>query len=309
VRFSQESAVGALCGSLAFAALVLAACSSGQGPTPVLTRPQAVRHATGPKYIYVTDVSQSKLLVYPAGVPNPTPSSTTVPDKPHGVVTDANGYVYVASSESNQIEVYNSGATALEYTIQSSRLDKPQGLALDPAGDLYAANPDNNTIVEFGPGPAPPVIATFVTLASPVGGIAVDSSGGLYADVSDGTVEHCVPLLPSCSTVPGVVGPANTFGGLAFVPGFLAVCGAFEINYYDVPGWMPGRQNVSYYQAGMESRFMTSDSNGTLYIPFAYLGAGHGPAPAVVVVPAGLGGLPLTITAGLSTPFGAAAGP
>ena len=54
-------------------------------------------------------------------------------------------------------------------------------------------------------------------------------------------------------------------------PGFLAVCGAFEINYYDVPGSMPGRQNVSYYQAGMESRFMTSDSNGTLYIPFAYL--------------------------------------
>ena len=36
---------------------------------------------------------------------------------------------------------------------------------------------------------------------------------------------------------------------------------------------------------------------------------GHGPPPAVVVVPARLGGLPLTITAGLSTPFGAAAGP
>ena len=149
MRFSKDSVDGALCGSLALAALILAACSPGHGPTPELTRAQAVGLALGPKYIYVTDVSQSKLLVYPAGVPNPTPSSTTVPDKPHGVVTDASGYVYVASSESNQVEVYNSGATALEYTIQSSRLDKPQGLALDAAGDLYAANPDNNTIVEL----------------------------------------------------------------------------------------------------------------------------------------------------------------
>ena len=139
MRFSKDSVDGALCGSLALAALILAACSPGHGPTPELTRAQAVGLALGPKYIYVTDVSQSKLLVYPAGVPNPTPSSTTVPDKPHGVVTDASGYVYVASSESNQVEVYNSGATALEYTIQSSRLDKPQGLALDAAGDLYAA--------------------------------------------------------------------------------------------------------------------------------------------------------------------------
>jgi hypothetical protein len=308
MRFSDKSAVGTLGVSVALAALALAACSSTQGPGPVASQPGAIRHASISKYVYATDVGSIKLLVYPAGVPNPTPSSTAVPPKPHGVVTDANGNVYVASSESNQIEVYSSGAKTLEYTIQSSSLDKPQGLAIDSAGDLYAANPDNNTIVEFAPASSV-VVATWTTLASPVGGIALDNSGLLYADVSGGAVEQCPALRPSCSTLTGVVGPENAFGGLAFTPGFIAVGGGSRINYFQVPGWAPGRQNVLYYQQGMTNRFMTSDSSGTLYIPFAFLGVGHGPPPAIVVVPAAQGVPPSNITAGLAVPFGAAAGP
>lgn len=298
----------AIYGAVALAGLTLAACSSSQAPIPSQTHETqaGVRRASNPRYIYVTDAGLDKLFIYPAGVPSRTPRSISVPAHPHGVATDTNGNVYVASAEADEINVYNSGATTLEYTI-SSGLDRPEAVIVDSAGDVYAANPHDNTIVEYGPGRTT-VEATFHTLEEPFGGLATDSSGNLYVDVDDGTVEQCSSPLVPCAIIPGVAG-AGSFGGLAFVPGQLAVCGTGKINYFTFPGWSPGRQNVEYYGSGVIDRFMTSDSNGTLYIPFIASGLLNPPPPAVVVVSAAFGVAPYTITADLKGPFGAAAGP
>jgi DNA-binding beta-propeller fold protein YncE len=101
----------------------------------------------------VADAALSEVVIYPAGVPSATPlAAPTVPPKPHGIVVDASGNVYVASSESGTVEVYSSGngTLTLLHTL-SEQLVNPQGLAFDPSGDLFVANPKAKRIVEFGP--------------------------------------------------------------------------------------------------------------------------------------------------------------
>jgi hypothetical protein len=290
---------------------IIVGCSSSENSVPTRVGSLAARHATVEHYIYVTDSKSNELLVYPEGVPSATPLNViSVPARPHGVVTDASGNVYVASSESKEISVYSSQAASLslKYTITNG-LSNPQGLALDFYGDLFAANPSTDTILEYGPGQQT-VKASFGTPSNdgqqPVGGLATDGAGNLYVEMGDGTLEKCVPGSPYCATINGVVAP-EMFGGLAFVPGYLAVCGGSEINYYTFPGLMLSSE-ASYYQPQTESRFMTSDPSGTLYIPFADTDIIGGPPSAVVVVPSG-GLVPYTITAGLTAPYGAAAGP
>ncbi len=283
--------------------LLLSSCAGSQS-SPIAVHPFSnfVRQATTSNYIYATD--QNHLLTYPAGVPNPSPSVTSVPTYPHGVATDAAGNVYVASAESHMVSVFGSGGKPLKYTIGTAP-GKPEAVAIDSAGNVYVADPQQYQVVEYGPGPFGTTKATFTTLEEPYGGLAIDSSGNVYVDVQDGTVEECNPV---CNALPSNVhGYGNTFGGIAFVPGQLAVSAGASVNYFYTSDWSSGRQGVQYDGSGGVTRFMTSDASGALYIPFNKEGV-PGQVSGVAVVPYGLLP-PYVITSGLVGPFGAAAGP
>jgi hypothetical protein len=304
---------GKVHGAIALAALALvASCSSGQGPTPARAAGQAVHRAVTSNYVYVADIGLSELLVYPAGVNNPAPIASVSVVDPHGVATDPSGNVYVALAKPQQIKVYSSGATSLKYTINSAI--RPQAVIVDSAGNVYAADGAGNTVTEYAPGGST-VKQVFNTGSGvrfqPLGGLAIDNGGNLYVDIDDGSVEECSRVTSSCTPLPSnVAGPGPTFGGIAFVSNLLAVAGQNGlINYFnEFLGWQNGPQNQQYYGPGGDSRFMTSDSNGTLYIPYAETGLASSPPPAVVAVPSS-GGTHDTITQGLQRPFGAAAGP
>jgi hypothetical protein len=142
-----------------------------------------------------------------------------------------------------------------------------------------------------------------LTIGPPQNGVASDSSGNLFLGDSDQNVEECAPPLFSCKIISAVSGA----GGIAFIPGFLAIANSGAVKYYTYPG-LRLDHTVTYYNTHTTDRFMTSDAAGALYVPYyGGIGGGGTPSPAVVVVPASASPYPLT--SGLSQPFGAAAGP
>ena len=135
-------------------ALAIAGCGGAKmTPAPGLTgiAGNVIAQGSDPSsttFVYVVDTSTNKLYVYPGGVNNPAPIRSVTPaDKPHAVVTDAAGNVYVSSTESGEIEVYASGATSLLYTITG--LNHPQALTIDGNGNLYSADVNASVITEF----------------------------------------------------------------------------------------------------------------------------------------------------------------
>jgi hypothetical protein len=214
------------------------------------------------------------------------------------VVVDSSGNVFVSSTESSEVEVYNSGATTLLYTLTAG-LNHPQALALDSSDNLYAANVNAGTVTQYLAGQTT-VNATFTPSASPLGGIVVDSAGVLYVDETGGVVEACSP---TCATLTGVGGSAA--GGLAFTGSKIAVAGGATVNYFTAGTWASAGSSNYFGSTSGIIRFLTSDAGGTLYIPFVPTGLG---TAKVLIVPTGTSAI-LTITNGLHQPYGAATGP
>ncbi|HVM32284.1 MAG TPA: NHL repeat-containing protein [bacterium] len=82
-------------------------------------------------------------------------------DNPNGIaVTPDGSKVYVADSNNNVVQVYNSGSTGLTWvsvigdatgasSTATGKFDSPAGLALDGAGNLFVADSNNARIQKF----------------------------------------------------------------------------------------------------------------------------------------------------------------
>ena len=97
---------------------------------------------------------------------NATPLPTDVPEHawtvgtndgrfqyPNGVTTDASGNVYVADSDNNRIQKFDSSGTFLAkwgtYGSADGEFDSPQGITTDSSGNVYVADSSNHRIQKF----------------------------------------------------------------------------------------------------------------------------------------------------------------
>ncbi|MCA9344127.1 hypothetical protein KC947_04240, partial [Candidatus Saccharibacteria bacterium] len=97
---------------------------------------------------------------------NATPLPTDVPEHawtvgtndgrfqyPNGVTTDASGNVYVADSDNNRIQKFDSSGTFLAkwgtYGSADGEFDSPQGVTTDASGNVYVVDTYNYRIQKF----------------------------------------------------------------------------------------------------------------------------------------------------------------
>jgi hypothetical protein len=157
---------------------------------------------------------------------------------PTGVAVDADGNVYVADTNNNEIrKVTAAGAVSTlagqagvsggsDGTGSTASFNGPSGIVADPTGNLYVADTLNHTIREVTPNG---VVTTIAGLAGASGlvdaagsaarfhgpqGLALDASGCLYvADTNNNAIRKIVTANGAVSTVAGQAGVAGNADG------------------------------------------------------------------------------------------------
>lgn len=154
---------------LGLAVAVLAGCSGGDATLLPSTQPERSLATAGPSrgYVYVSERTAqgaSKLLVYPAGVRNPSPTSVVTQGLRNaaGVALDPSGNVYVANGGAGNVLEFSPGAASLVMTY-SEDLVNPVGVTV-ANGTLYVADSGNASngylqqVLEFKIGNGEPFI-------------------------------------------------------------------------------------------------------------------------------------------------------
>ena len=164
-------------------------------------------------HLYVTNGNQ--VLVFPAGQ---TTASLTLEDPIEGpfasdVVVGTDGTVYLANFEVNyssegNVEVFERGKTAPEYSINFPSTDPVNAVTLDSSNNLYVGYSDEHgpkaRIAEYPPGSRKGQDTGWSLKSEIPGGMAFDKSGNLV--VIDGAAIDVF--------TPGTSKPARTFGSL-----------------------------------------------------------------------------------------------
>ena len=111
-------------------------------------------------------------------------------NEPRGLVFDAAGLLYVATSGGDQILRFTPDGTRTVFA--SELLDGPRGLAFDAEGILFAANGVSNTVVKISPAGDVSLFAS-TNLSSPRG-LAFDLDGNLFvANSGNNTILQLAP--------------------------------------------------------------------------------------------------------------------
>jgi hypothetical protein len=309
-------------------ALALGGCSSSATQSsPGLPALSADRHSVRPaqaRYVYVTDRTQEELLVYPAGVQNPSPILTYTQgiNQVGGVAVDASGNAYVANAGAAEVLEFAPGGTGIIQTF-SQTLHHPVNVAVDTHRIVYVAdqNSRSSEIVEFAPSGGAPIRS----VATPDGvtprGVAVDSSGNLFVSIS-GIGDFWPPPtgVGECKAISGVyeylagsTQPPTHIGSGGIQQWGLALDAAanlYESDYcitntiwtFSPPAY--SGPAVKYPGTYSEPIYMTIGRGNVIAIPNANGGSGG------YVTVQDIGGvlLPITITNGLQGPIGAAVG-
>src|SRR3972149_6699925 len=107
---------------------------------------------------------------------------------PQGVAVDSTGNIYVADTDNDRIQKFNSNGNFIltfgTLGFGNGQFDGPQGVAVDSTGNIYIADTFNNRIQKFDSNGN--FILTFGTLGFGNGqfdnpsGVAVDSSSNIY---------------------------------------------------------------------------------------------------------------------------------
>jgi DNA-binding beta-propeller fold protein YncE len=72
-------------------------------------------------------------------------------EKPQGVAIDSSGNVYVADSNNNRIQKFDSWGDVIDVWggPEDGQFEKPQGVAVDSSGNVYVVDTDNHRIQKF----------------------------------------------------------------------------------------------------------------------------------------------------------------
>ncbi|MGA8535256.1 MAG: hypothetical protein WB615_14200 [Candidatus Tumulicola sp.] len=216
--------------AVALSTALAAGCSSGASPLPFApaapgqagsNQPAsaAAAHASSDRkhapvatnYIYVSDRERNELLVYSAHGSNPRPvraiGATQGIVQIGGVAVDRSGDVYVANGSGGDVLEFDSGAQSLVKKY-SKGLNHPVNLAVDAQDMLYVVDQDahyasgaTSAIVEYPSGADSPATIIYDPSSDPLRAIAVDSRGSVLASTSAGG-DVWPPPVADCSLPP-----------------------------------------------------------------------------------------------------------
>ena len=269
-----------------------------------------VQRATAPNYVYVTEGNVNQMVVYPAGLSNPSPIGyQCFGISPFGVTTDHEGQVYVsiANEGEGQVEIFSDGGGTLIGTLGASNgLKVPDGLTVDSNDNLYVADGGNGYVLVFHHNAK----TSFCTLTPgnnyPPMAVATDASdnvyvklgngdlGSKYGEFSSGCPQSNAVLLPfSCGYPEGGI-TVDSAGEVAFG------CGD-DVEFYAHSGSSWQKSKTLQYTEPVA--LLTTGPAGELYVPLA-----DGAANSSVNVIPNSAQAPYSITNGVEYAAGAAGG-
>lgn len=129
--------------------------------------------------LYVANLGNSTITVYPAGSTSPSLTISNGVAGPYGIAVDGNNNVFVANLNNNTVTGYQAGATTPFETIGFPSGSQAIGLAVDINNNLYVSSDSSNQVFEVPSGSSTPQDLGLTGLAGPIG-IAFRNQGTLY---------------------------------------------------------------------------------------------------------------------------------
>ena len=116
----------------------------------------------------------------------------------YGITSDANGNIYFAEYDNNDVKKYSGGS----FSVIATGFKNPRGVALDSSGNLFVSDTGNNAIKKITPDG---IMTTHGSGFSSPYGIATDSSGNLFvSDFANNAIKKVTPTGATSTLATGV---------------------------------------------------------------------------------------------------------
>lgn len=171
--------------------------------------------------LYVSNIGNSTLTVYPKGQTSPSVTITNGVSGPYGMALDSKGDIFISNLNNNTVVGYMAGQTSPFESIDFSSLGQPVGVAVDGNDNVWVACDSSNAVFEIPAGTSTPQNANLTGLAGPIG-ISFGKSDEMYVSNFSGNdvnVYAYGTTTPSEIITNGINGPtlnAFTFTGAFF---------------------------------------------------------------------------------------------
>jgi hypothetical protein len=119
--------------------------------------------------LYVANIGNSTVTVYPPGASSPKLTISTDIDEPYGVIVDSNGNVFVTNLGNNTITAYATGQTSPFETISFNAYGQAVGIAVDSGNTVWVASDTTSSVYKIKAGSTTPINAGLTGLNGCVG--------------------------------------------------------------------------------------------------------------------------------------------
>ncbi len=171
--------------------------------------------------LYVSNLGNNTLTVYPKGQTSPSLTITNGVSGPYGMALDSKGDVFISNLNNNTVVGYLAGQTSPFETIDFSSLGQPVGVAVDGNDNVWVACDSTNAVYEIPAGTSTPQNANLTGLAGPIG-ISFGKQDEMFVSnfsAANVNVYAYGSTTPSETITDGISGPtlnAVTFTGAFF---------------------------------------------------------------------------------------------
>jgi hypothetical protein len=171
--------------------------------------------------LYVADISNSAVYVFPPGSSSPSLTITDGISGPYGVIVDSKGNVFVSNLDTNDITAYAAGQTSPFETINFNDYGQAVGIAVDSKNNVWVACDTSNAVFEIKAGSTGVTSTGLTGLEGPVGITIGDKDEVFVANFggNDVGVYPSGKTSPSETITSGIDGPTQdgvTKSGMLF---------------------------------------------------------------------------------------------
>jgi streptogramin lyase len=194
--------------------------------------------------LYVANLGNSTVTVYPKGKSSPSLTISTGLSGPYGIAVDSKGTIFVSNLNNNTITEYPAGATTPSQTISFATEGQAVGVGVDGKDNIWVACDTDSEVFEIPAGSTTPQNANLTGLTGPID-VSFGPADIIYVsnfNPSNVQVYTYGTTSPSATITTGIESIGPTFGG------FTSIGSYFQTNQSD---------NVVGYKKGQTTNFST----------------------------------------------------